>query len=242
MVHHRTASIPAKIPWLTGCIALSLVLLTILFGSQGDSSLTVGDQEQVSQQNPSQLAAELSVGVPARFATKINRPSGPPRIELQQSDPQGRVGSVACSTCHSIREPDFANRTPKDLDQFHQNMQMAHGTLACYSCHHPGDADSLRLADTTAVKYADVMTLCAQCHGTQARDYKHGTHGGMNGYWDLSRGPRTKNNCIDCHDPHVPKFPSMKPTFKPRDRFLEPPGSHAEDSHQDTTLHEATHG
>jgi predicted CXXCH cytochrome family protein len=101
-------------------------------------------------------------------------------------------------------------------------MPLAHGMLACYSCHNPDDADALRLADGTSVAYPDVMTLCAQCHGTQARDYEHGAHGGMNGYWDLTRGPRTRNNCIDCHDPHSPEFPSMQPTFKPRDRFLDP--------------------
>ncbi|MGB7345550.1 MAG: hypothetical protein WBD20_15155 [Pirellulaceae bacterium] len=154
------------------------------------------------------------------FTTTIRRPAGPPTIQLEQADPQGRKGSIACSTCHSVRDPDYTTKTPADLDQFHQNMQIAHGTLTCYSCHNPDDADALRLADSTSVAYPDVMTLCAQCHGPQARDYAHGAHGGMTGYWDLKRGPRTRNNCIDCHDPHVPKFPSMNPTFKPRDRFL----------------------
>jgi formate-dependent nitrite reductase cytochrome c552 subunit len=160
---------------------------------------------------------------------------------LQQVDPQGRVGSIACSTCHSVREPNLANRTPADLDQFHQHMQMAHGNLACYACHHPQDADSLRLADATTVSYTDTMTLCAQCHGTQARDYEHGAHGGMNGYWDLSRGPRTRNHCIDCHDPHVPKFPAMKPTFKPRDRFLTPPAHSAQSAAQPPTIDSKSH-
>ncbi|MCA9290696.1 MAG: hypothetical protein KDA25_06185, partial [Phycisphaerales bacterium] len=101
-------------------------------------------------------------------------------------------------------------------------MSFVHGDLACYSCHNPDDANTLRRADQTTVAYPDVKTLCAQCHGAKARDYDHGAHGGMNGYWDLTRGPRTRNTCIDCHDPHVPKFPMMIPTFKPRDRFLTP--------------------
>ena len=115
------------------------------------------------------------------------------------------------------------NRTPADLDQFHQQMNFVHGKLACYACHAPDDADRLHLADGTKVEYSQVMTLCGQCHGPQVRDYEHGAHGGMNGYWDLSRGPRTRNSCVDCHDPHVPKFPTMQPTFKPYDRFLSPP-------------------
>ncbi len=162
------------------------------------------------------------------FVATIRRPDGPPRIDSGVVDPQGRSGTIACSTCHSVREPNFANRSPADLDQFHQGMAFSHGSTTCYSCHHPDDADSLRLADSTKVQYVDVMTLCAQCHGPQYRDYLHGAHGGMNGYWDLTRGPQTRNNCIDCHDPHVPAFPKMQPTFKPRDRFLSPP---ADDAH-----------
>ena len=106
-----------------------------------------------------------------------------------------------------------------------------HGDLSCLSCHNPDDYGTLRLADQRAVLYRDVMTLCAQCHGPQYRDYLHGAHGGMNGYWDLTKGPRTRNSCIHCHDPHAPAFPSMRPTFKPRDRFLESHESLGESTH-----------
>jgi hypothetical protein len=167
----------------------------------------------------------------ARHATTIRRPSGPPTVKLLQADPQGRVGEVSCVTCHAGREPDLANRRPADLEVFHQNMKFTHGELACYACHNPAQADTLRLADGAAVEYADVMTLCAQCHAPQARDFAHGVHGGMTGYWDLGRGPRLRNNCIDCHDPHVPQFPRMEPTFKPRDRFLEPHAPPAKEVH-----------
>ncbi len=222
--HHRTPSLPrwASFPWWVGCLVVVLLIVAAMLRGQGDGREVSGDEPSLA------TAAEPGAQSSAsgfRFATTIRRPSGPPTIELQQADPQGRRGSVACSTCHSVREPNYSTRVPADLDQFHQQMPMDHGKLACYACHHPGDADALRLADSTRVEYADVMTLCSQCHGTQARDYQHGAHGGMNGYWDLSRGPRTRNNCIDCHDPHVPKFPTMHPTFKPRDRFLEPHAS-----------------
>jgi formate-dependent nitrite reductase cytochrome c552 subunit len=120
---------------------------------------------------------------------------------------------------------NLTNRTPGDFKEFHQAVtsQFAHGKISCLSCHDPNDYDRLRLADGQAVPYTEVMTLCGQCHGPQTRDYAHGAHGGMNGYWDLSRGPRTRNNCVDCHDPHAPQFPDMQPTFKPRDRFLSRP-------------------
>lgn len=166
-----------------------------------------------------------------RYPVTIHRPAGPPRVAVDTRDVFGNPATVACANCHSIRTPDPDNRTPSDLDEFHLGMTFAHGTTACLSCHNPNNYDTLRLADGTAVEYPDVMTLCAQCHGPQYRDYQHGAHGGMNGYWDLTRGPRIRNNCVDCHDPHAPAFPRMIPTFKPNDRFLAPAHEPAEGEH-----------
>ncbi|MCA9217077.1 MAG: hypothetical protein KDB27_28610, partial [Planctomycetales bacterium] len=122
-----------------------------------------------------------------KYLVTIRRPSGPPSIELKNPDSLGRTGRVACSTCHSIREPNPDNRQPSDLKQFHQDMTLSHGQLTCYACHNPDDSNTLRLADGSAVEYANVMDLCSQCHGSQARSYERGFHGGMTGYWDLSR-------------------------------------------------------
>lgn len=217
MVRGRSHWMP-RLPWLVGWLAL--MLLIVATGVRSRPLPQGEDDALLSEWTERRVASEITPD--GHFETTIRRPTGPPTIALPQTDLQGRAGSVACSTCHSVRPPNPANRVPADLDQFHQNMSLAHGELACYACHNPDDADTLRLADATPVEYADVMSLCSQCHGPQARDYQHGAHGGMNGYWDLSRGPRTRNNCIDCHDPHVPKFPTMLPTFKPRDRFLRP--------------------
>lgn len=164
-----------------------------------------------------------------RFPVTIRKPAGPPRVELGAhgalggKDAAGKSVTVACSTCHATRPPNFAIRESADLDEFHQNLAYAHGKVSCLSCHNSQNYDTLHLADGSSVEYSEVMTLCAQCHGPKTRDYQHGAHGGMTGYWDLSRGPRTRNNCVDCHAPHAPRFPAMKPTFKPRDRFLSGP-------------------
>jgi hypothetical protein len=172
-----------------------------------------------------------AAGQHARFSVTIRKPAGPPRVEL---GPHGALGghdltgkpvTVACSTCHAARPPNIASRGSADLDEFHQNLTFAHGQVTCLSCHNPRNYDTLHLADGSSVEYSEVMTLCAQCHGPKTRDYQHGAHGGMSGYWDLSRGPRTRNSCVDCHAPHAPRFPAMKPTFKPRDRFLSGAGS-----------------
>lgn len=159
----------------------------------------------------------------AEFSVEIRRPVGPPRVTTGLKDADGNELSVACSTCHTTRPPNHQNQTTRDLDEFHGGTVLAHGNVSCLSCHNERDYDALRLADGSRVEFSEVMTLCAQCHGPQMKAYEHGAHGGMNGYWDLTRGPRTKNNCIDCHNPHAPQFPRMQPVFKPKDRFLEQP-------------------
>ena len=204
----------------------AIVLIVALRGTDTSNRDNPRSMRADMTQHVSADAPEQSSSDPVRHDVSVRHPDGPPLIELSQVDPLGRSGSVACSTCHSVRKPNRANRTADSLDEFHQGLKVVHGTLACYSCHNPDSSDSLRLADGTSVAYRDVMTLCSQCHAAQATAYQHGAHGGMNGYWDLSRGPQTKNNCVDCHDPHVPSYPKMIVGFKPRDRFLQRESDH----------------
>ncbi len=149
-------------------------------------------------------------------------------ITIAPSPPAPRVfvetangpAPVPCGTCHRTREPDRDLRSSEGLEEFHQGLVYAHGERTCVSCHEPGGYDRLRLADGASIEFSDVIQLCSQCHGTQARDYQAGVHGGWTGHWDLRSGPRVRNHCVHCHDPHSPAFPKMLPTFRPIDRFL----------------------
>lgn len=180
--------------------------------------------EKNSRENASTSSAvsdQADVASPLKkFPITIRKPDGPPRALTGLNDVNGNPITVSCSTCHAARQPNLENKLPADLNEFHSKLTFSHGTVSCLSCHNSTDYDALKLADGTRVEFTEVMTLCAQCHGPQMRDYEHGVHGGMNGHWDLTRGPREKNNCIDCHNPHAPQFPKMQPTFKPKDRFL----------------------
>ena len=155
------------------------------------------------------------------YPTTIRKPIGPPQVLTGVTDPHGNAVTVSCSTCHATRKPDTENKTMADMNEFHGSLKIAHGNISCLSCHNANEYDSLKLADGSRIEFTEVMSLCAQCHGPQMRDYEHNVHGGMNGYWDLTKGSRQKNNCINCHNPHSPQFPKMQPTFKPRDRFLQ---------------------
>lgn len=153
------------------------------------------------------------------FTTMIRKPSGPPMVKTDQVDRLGRPVMVACNTCHTTRPPNRDAQLGQSLTTFHQTISGAHGKLNCVACHNPDEGyQTLRLADGKTLPYTEVMQLCAQCHGPQYRDYQHGAHGGMNGYWDLNRGGRMRNNCIDCHHPHAPKYRTFMPAPGPQDQ------------------------
>ena len=215
-------------------VIISVILLATLAGvaaamqlrsssgtADGDSVTETLSHDPSANQEKSSAVNSDSLVPSKTFPVTIRKPAGPPRVATNLKDFHGEAVTVACSTCHSTRSPNLQNKTPQSLDEFHSGMKFSHGTVSCLSCHNAADYDSLQLADGHRVEFIDVMTLCGQCHGPQMRDFEHGVHGGLNGYWDLSRGPQQKNNCVDCHNPHTPQFPKMQPTFKPRDRFLE---------------------
>lgn len=152
----------------------------------------------------------------AHFAETIVVPDGLGRIETELRDVNGQPIAVSCSTCHSARYAPMI-RAAEQLDEFHGGLAFDHGELVCGQCHDADDRDQLRLANGETLPFTHVIEVCGQCHGPQYRDYKKGTHGGMQGYWDLSRGPRTRNNCVHCHDPHAPAYPTVTPEPPPRD-------------------------
>lgn len=198
-------------------IALTAEIGAVELATDASTATVAGDPSATGSSEPN------AIGNGSQFPVTIGKPSGPPRVDTGLTDLQGNQVTVACSTCHATREPNTDNESIKDMDEFHDKLTSSHGTATCLSCHNERDYDSLKLADGSRVEFTEVMTLCGQCHGPQMEAYQHGAHGGMTGHWDLTRGSRQKNNCVACHNPHTPQFPKMRPTFKPKDRFLEPP-------------------
>ena len=159
-------------------------------------------------------------GEQPRYGTEIvtSRELGTLKSRVGQEEYAG----VKCGVCHSLPDNTPPAQRPEELEDFHTGMQFAHGDLTCNSCHHPEDRDLLRLADGRSLEFSETMDLCGQCHGPQMRDYNRAAHGGMKGHWNLDDGPRTRNSCVNCHDPHEPAFPSMIPAPPPQDPLLEP--------------------
>ncbi|MGZ8939846.1 MAG: hypothetical protein ACXW32_11600 [Limisphaerales bacterium] len=203
------------------------------------ASLAVGGWGLYSLINPSKAAASTATptaNVPEKAKEPlhpviIKRPLGPPKVATGLTNFHAQAVTVSCSACHSTTEPNMETRASSDLDQFHQGLNYAHGNLTCLSCHNAKNYETLRLADSREIEFSDSMTLCSQCHGPQKRDYDMGLHGGMLGYWDLKKGGRTRNTCINCHDPHAPAFPLVMPVFPPRDRISTPVNTNATPAH-----------
>ena len=162
--------------WIVGLLVLSLILLAAGSAGHSDSnaktlhglnlhppsSSSVAASGSSVAASGSSVAASGSAPSDGVYEVTVRRPAGPPSIQVGEPDPQGRVGSVACATCHSVRDPNLNIQSAADLKQFHQNMPFSHGTVTCYGCHNVDDMDTLRLADSKPVEFVDVMTLCGQ--------------------------------------------------------------------------------
>jgi hypothetical protein len=114
-----------------------------------------------------------------------------------------------CMECHQLLQAKWHYDRPMAE---HQHINLAHGeNRFCLNCHHPTNRNAFVDYDGSEIPEADVTVLCAKCHGPIYRDWKAGVHGRRNGYWNTSKGAQGQLRCIQCHDPHAPKFQGMKP-------------------------------
>ena len=166
-------------------------------------------------------AAALPAVSEARFPTTINHSYGLLGVTTARKDVLGKPARIPCVTCHSrdpLKNGKPENTEAKEIPGFHGGIQLNHGGQACRTCHQVPGFDAFNLASGQRVSYLQVIDLCGQCHARRVAEYKRGIHGGMNGYWDLSRGPRNRNLCIDCHNAHSPAIGPVMPAPRHRPR------------------------
>jgi hypothetical protein len=114
-----------------------------------------------------------------------------------------------CNDCH---EGEEANLRPRELEDEHDDLALAHGDLWCLSCHDADDRDLLHRADRAPVSFEESWQLCTQCHGEKLADWRAGVHGKRTGHW---WGSKEYRNCVACHDPHSPRFAPLEPKPPP---------------------------
>lgn len=145
-----------------------------------------------------------SVGIPEDRRLDITPPRATLGLDLLRNG-----WTYNCMECHRLLQARWQYDRP--LNE-HKDVVLDHGNNRfCLNCHHSGNRNAFADYDGSEIPEADVVQLCAKCHGTIHRDWKAGVHGRKNGYWDRSKGPASQLRCIQCHDPHSPKFKPMTP-------------------------------
>lgn len=155
-------------------------------------------------------AAELPIPEAARLEPGALA-GGPRRVPLGDP-PSVVIGGYeqTCQACHMLFDSQPLEGRAELLQ--HTELVLDHGLNDnCYNCHSLEDRDKLILVDGSEVGFAEVVELCARCHGTTYRDWQRGMHGKTLGSWDASSGEMRRLECTECHDPHAPAFDPLAP-------------------------------
>ena len=141
-----------------------------------------------------------------------------------------------CYTCHEEGKKQELRYDAKQqlvIPDEHSDIVMGHGTHGrnnnCFNCHNDENLLRLQPRDGHSLKFEESTVLCGSCHGPTYRDWEAGMHGRTSGYWDRSQGPFKKQDCVNCHNPHSPKFPGRKPAPPPnylREQHAQPETPH----------------
>lgn len=134
------------------------------------------------------------------------------------------LSDFECYTCHERGKPPtlrFDANQKLIVPREHGNIVMHHGTHErnnnCFNCHNESNLEQFQTRDKRELKFSDSTPLCGSCHGPTYRDWEAGVHGRTSGMWNRSPagGDFERKNCVNCHNPHSPKFPGRKPAPGP---------------------------
>jgi uncharacterized CHY-type Zn-finger protein len=139
---------------------------------------------------------------------------------------KGDISNFECNGCHDKGKPGKLTFNAKHsiiVPGTHQDsVVMSHGSHdrnnLCFNCHDEQNYELLQTRDGRELKLSDSASLCGSCHGPTYRDWEAGIHGRTGGFWDEKQGARTRQICVDCHNPHNPKIPGRAP-FPPPHRL-----------------------
>lgn len=118
-----------------------------------------------------------------------------------------------CSFCHDGFEGTLQQEA---LAGEHAAIVFDHALdLVCMDCHNSNNADTFARRGGGEIPGGESTQLCAKCHGTHFKEWQIAVHGRVNGSWDPAVGEQRKLDCIQCHNPHRPRFESMRPVPPP---------------------------
>jgi uncharacterized CHY-type Zn-finger protein len=127
-----------------------------------------------------------------------------------------------CYACHERNKPPplrFDEKQNLIIPKEHSDIVMGHGSHnrnnLCFNCHDESNLEQFQTRDGRQLKLSESTPLCGSCHGPTYRDWEAGAHGRTSGYWNRDLGPITRVDCVSCHNPHAPRFPSRQPAPGP---------------------------
>jgi hypothetical protein len=148
------------------------------------------------------IASLASAG--ALGLARAESPGAAAEEPVHAAPPPFTEGIFPCTQCHAAGAGD---PTPRELG-FHEDVKLKHApTHWCADCHDLKNRDVLHLAGGEPVPFTESYRLCAQCHFDKHRDWRLGIHGKRVGEWN---GKKTALLCVHCHNPHAPRFGSLK--------------------------------
>ena len=122
-------------------------------------------------------------------------------------------GIYPCTDCHANIVP---NPVRRNLTEWHDDISAMFNHDSenrwCLDCHDLKNRNFLRLASGKLLDFKESYKLCGQCHGEKYRDWKVGVHGKRTGFWN---GKKEYLLCVNCHNPHSPKFQELTPEPPP---------------------------
>lgn len=132
------------------------------------------------------------------------------------------LSDFKCYTCHERGvkpELKFDEQHRVIVPEEHENIVMGHGSHNrnnhCFNCHNENNRETFHIRDGRELAFTESSTLCGSCHGPTMRDWEAGAHGRISGYWDRRKGPASRLDCVNCHDPHSPRIPVRAPAPGP---------------------------
>lgn len=121
---------------------------------------------------------------------------------------KNKIKSYKCTACHTI---PLVEMQVEGIKKAHWNIKFSHAnedTMNCTTCHDGNNMDHLKSLAAHTIDIDKSFKLCSQCHQEVYKDWVGGAHGKRIKSW---ASPRISMTCVNCHNPHFPRFDSRWP-------------------------------